>query len=96
MCRQRKTKCDNQRPACGFCVAAGGECIYPDADTTKFDRASQAILDRIGVMEANILDELKNLESGGTVNGADEIDKANYFQANGKTLNYIILYGVNR
>lgn len=81
MCR---TKCDNQRPACGFCVAAGGECIYPDADTTKFDRASQAILDRIRVMEANILDGLKNLKSGETANGAVDNSKANYLQTNGR------------
>lgn len=29
-CRVRKTKCDNVRPACGFCQRNGGLCTYPD------------------------------------------------------------------
>ncbi|UQC79176.1 vegetative cell wall protein gp1 [Colletotrichum lupini] len=29
-CRVRKTKCDNVRPACGFCQRNGGQCTYPD------------------------------------------------------------------
>lgn len=28
ICRARKTKCDNQRPACGFCQQSGSQCIY--------------------------------------------------------------------
>ncbi|KAH9208480.1 hypothetical protein DL95DRAFT_345425 [Leptodontidium sp. 2 PMI_412] len=27
-CRARKTKCDNQRPACGFCIGVGAQCLY--------------------------------------------------------------------
>jgi hypothetical protein len=27
-CRNRKVKCDNGRPACGFCVSGGVECVY--------------------------------------------------------------------
>lgn len=27
-CRARKTKCDNQRPSCGFCAGVGAECQY--------------------------------------------------------------------
>ncbi|KAL1960921.1 hypothetical protein VTO42DRAFT_5905 [Malbranchea cinnamomea] len=61
VCRARKTKCDNRRPACGFCVSAGGECIYPESDTSKFDRASLAILDRISQLESTVLQELRQL-----------------------------------
>ncbi|KZL84807.1 vegetative cell wall protein gp1 [Colletotrichum incanum] len=48
-CRVRKTKCDNVRPACGFCQRNGGHCTYPDTsnDFSTFDPASLAILDRI-------------------------------------------------
>ncbi|KAF5501129.1 Echinocandin B biosynthetic cluster transcription factor ecdB [Colletotrichum siamense] len=48
-CRVRKTKCDNVRPACGFCQRNGGLCTYPDTtnDFSTFDPASLAILDRI-------------------------------------------------
>lgn len=27
-CRNRKTKCDNQRPTCGYCAKTGGSCSY--------------------------------------------------------------------
>ncbi|KAK1517164.1 vegetative cell wall protein gp1 [Colletotrichum costaricense] len=48
-CRVRKTKCDNVRPACGFCQRNGGQCTYPDTsnDFSTFDPASLAILDRL-------------------------------------------------
>jgi hypothetical protein len=31
-CRIRRTKCDNERPACSSCIDLGAECIYSDAD----------------------------------------------------------------
>ncbi|KAJ2902733.1 hypothetical protein MKZ38_000159 [Zalerion maritima] len=49
-CRQRKTKCDNVRPRCGFCQGSGAQCVYTGAngnDYSAFDPASLAILDRI-------------------------------------------------
>ncbi|KAJ9143827.1 C6 zinc finger domain containing protein [Pleurostoma richardsiae] len=57
VCRARKTKCDNQRPVCGFCVATGGACKYPDdaaSDHSKLDRGSLAILQRLAEVEHNI------------------------------------------
>jgi hypothetical protein len=30
LCRGRKTKCDNARPACSFCVSVGAACVYRD------------------------------------------------------------------
>lgn len=29
-CRLRKTKCNNERPVCGFCQTLGGVCDYED------------------------------------------------------------------
>ncbi|EXJ77958.1 hypothetical protein A1O3_09117 [Capronia epimyces CBS 606.96] len=49
VCRGRKTKCDNGRPSCGFCLQNGAQCVYPD-DTnnySSYDPASLAILDRV-------------------------------------------------
>lgn len=30
LCRARKTKCDNGRPTCGYCVFQGARCVYAD------------------------------------------------------------------
>ncbi|KAF4342399.1 vegetative cell wall gp1 [Fusarium beomiforme] len=50
-CRLRKTKCDNVRPACGFCSRNGAQCVYPgsgtDSDYSSYDPASLTILDRL-------------------------------------------------
>ena len=57
VCRARKTKCDNQRPICGFCRTTNGACGYPDdtaADFSKLDRGSLAILQRISEMEQTL------------------------------------------
>lgn len=35
-CRLRKTKCDNVRPACGFCSNNGAQCIYPGPETSDY------------------------------------------------------------
>lgn len=31
-CRSRKKKCDEQRPACGYCGPRGIECVYPKVE----------------------------------------------------------------
>nr|RBQ96218.1 hypothetical protein FVER53263_13302 [Fusarium verticillioides] len=54
VCRARRTKCDQQRPACSFCVKAGVQCVFePDTNVT-FDQASLAILDRLDRLERKI------------------------------------------
>jgi hypothetical protein len=35
ICRARKTKCDNERPNCGNCVALGVDCSYNEAPAAK-------------------------------------------------------------
>ncbi|KAL3492150.1 hypothetical protein BJX62DRAFT_236587 [Aspergillus germanicus] len=58
VCRARKTKCDNNRPVCGFCLATGGHCQYAEdegTDHSKLDRGSLAILQRLAEMEQTLL-----------------------------------------
>ncbi|KAH6662239.1 hypothetical protein B0J14DRAFT_662819 [Halenospora varia] len=50
-CRKRRTKCDNEQPACGSCVGLGIECFYDEKDKSTFDAASLAILRRLDDLE---------------------------------------------
>lgn len=56
LCRHRKTKCDNARPACGFCSSLHVSCVYGDdsTDLTSYDSASLAIIDRLDRLEKSI------------------------------------------
>jgi hypothetical protein len=48
---------DNERPCCGFCRSSGITCQYITAsDTSTFDAASLAILDRLSVVESLLRD----------------------------------------
>jgi hypothetical protein len=58
ICRSRKTKCDNQRPECGFCAATGGDCRYADSDPSQFDRATLALLQRLGDLESGLVSHI--------------------------------------
>lgn len=55
VCRSRKTKCDNQRPRCGFCVSNGGNCSYVDSDPSQLDRSTLTILERISQLETSLI-----------------------------------------
>ncbi|CAG9983799.1 unnamed protein product [Clonostachys byssicola] len=54
LCRVRKTKCDNARPACGSCVQHKAECVYGSSTEAKipFDAASEEILSRLSVIQS--------------------------------------------
>ncbi|KAG4439842.1 hypothetical protein IFR05_004691 [Cadophora sp. M221] len=52
VCRARRTKCDNKRPACGFCEKAGTTCTWAPQDLSSFDPASLAILERFDRLES--------------------------------------------
>lgn len=60
VCRARRTKCDQQRPSCSFCLSIGAECTFQPADHSTFDQASLAIIDRLERMEQK-LDGLPHL-----------------------------------
>ncbi|KAK7423541.1 Zcf27p [Neonectria punicea] len=51
VCRARKTKCDNQKPACSYCVSVGAACIQSPVDLSAFDPASLKILERLDDLE---------------------------------------------
>ncbi|KAM0258479.1 hypothetical protein ACHAQJ_003818 [Trichoderma viride] len=51
VCRARKTKCDNKKPACSYCISVGATCIQSPVDLSSFDPASLKILDRIDELE---------------------------------------------
>ncbi|ANB15425.1 hypothetical protein AWJ20_3052 [Sugiyamaella lignohabitans] len=73
ICRLRKTKCDNERPTCGFCAKVGRFCVYDDmsVDQSKFDPASLAILGRVGtaINQLNAISARLGIRPDG-VNGA--------------------------
>ncbi|KAH0563167.1 hypothetical protein GP486_002264 [Trichoglossum hirsutum] len=56
-CRQRKAKCDEGRPSCGFCKEAGLACVYREVPPPKQDRTLLQILDRLTRIEAKLPDK---------------------------------------
>ncbi|KAL2829440.1 C6 zinc finger domain protein [Aspergillus cavernicola] len=51
VCRARRTKCDNKKPSCSFCLTVGARCIQASVDLSSFDPASLKILDRLSEIE---------------------------------------------
>ncbi|KAJ6012407.1 hypothetical protein N7522_002762 [Penicillium canescens] len=64
-CRQRKTKCDGQRPTCGQCVKCNHQCSYEDVKRPKDFGTSQENDDASD-------DSSMSLRS---LNGIDEVDE---------------------
>src|SRR5690242_13646346 len=56
VCRARRTKCDNAKPACSFCVKVGANCIQAPVDLSSFDPASLQILSRLEDLEQLVRD----------------------------------------
>ncbi|CAH0045643.1 unnamed protein product [Clonostachys solani] len=54
LCRVRKTKCDNARPACGSCVQHKAKCVYGSSSEANlpFDAASEEILSRLSAIQS--------------------------------------------
>ncbi|KAI5466213.1 hypothetical protein BGZ63DRAFT_347795 [Mariannaea sp. PMI_226] len=53
-CRNRKQRCDEQRPKCGTCQKFKLECRYREPQPTKKDRTLVEILDRLKTVESKI------------------------------------------
>ncbi|KAF4458225.1 hypothetical protein FALBO_15042 [Fusarium albosuccineum] len=51
VCRARKTKCDNRKPTCSYCLSVGATCIQSPVDLSAFDPASLKILERLDELE---------------------------------------------
>ncbi|KAI7772571.1 hypothetical protein LZL87_005296 [Fusarium oxysporum] len=58
-CRVRKTKCDNVRPTCGFCVRHRAKCIYLDADSEMGDEGVEDAVSNRQILVR--LDEIKEI-----------------------------------
>lgn len=56
VCRARKTKCDNKKPSCSYCLSVGATCIQSPVDLSSFDPASLKILDRLDDLEKLLRD----------------------------------------
>lgn len=52
VCRARRTKCDNLKPSCSFCLKTGAQCIHSTVDLSSFDPASLQILSRLDDLES--------------------------------------------
>ncbi|KAK3058886.1 hypothetical protein LTR09_000451 [Extremus antarcticus] len=50
-CRNRKSKCDEQRPKCGLCTRLNVECSYREPMPTKKDKTMVHILDTLTRLE---------------------------------------------
>ncbi|GFF56926.1 oleate-activated transcription factor 1 [Aspergillus udagawae] len=55
VCRARRTKCDNLKPSCSFCLKVGAKCIQSPVDLSSYDPASIKILERLDEIEQHIL-----------------------------------------
>ncbi|KIM92758.1 hypothetical protein OIDMADRAFT_173784 [Oidiodendron maius Zn] len=53
-CRERKQKCDEERPKCGLCQRRMRECRYSEPQPTKRDRTLVDILSRLDSLESKI------------------------------------------
>lgn len=51
VCRARKTKCDNRKPSCSYCLSVGAACNQSPVDLSAFDPASLKILERLDDLE---------------------------------------------
>jgi hypothetical protein len=66
LCRERKTRCDNRRPSCGYCRLHGATCHYPDgsrdstlqSDENSSEVSNGTILGRVNEVLA-LLEQLK-------------------------------------
>ncbi|KAF7114223.1 hypothetical protein CNMCM5793_007801 [Aspergillus hiratsukae] len=55
VCRARRTKCDNLKPSCSFCLKVGAKCVQSPVDFSSYDPASLRILERLDEIEQHIL-----------------------------------------
>lgn len=56
LCRSRKTRCDEDRPRCGYCRTMNLECTYQVPRATKRDQSMTVAINAIRRLEAKIED----------------------------------------
>ncbi|KAK6530702.1 hypothetical protein TWF281_007541 [Arthrobotrys megalospora] len=80
VCRARRTKCDNLKPSCSFCLKVGAKCIQSPTDLSSFDPASLRILERLDDLEQLLRDKSTvspNIESRESGNKQDAYSPIN-------------------
>ncbi|KAF7554980.1 hypothetical protein G7Z17_g2502 [Cylindrodendrum hubeiense] len=60
VCRARKTKCDNRKPSCSYCLSVGAACNQSPVDLSAFDPASLKILERLDDLERLMKESPRN------------------------------------
>ncbi|KAF2477145.1 uncharacterized protein BDR25DRAFT_276870 [Lindgomyces ingoldianus] len=55
-CRLRKTRCDEDRPRCGYCKANNVPCKYPEPRLTKKDQSMSVAINAIRRLEGKVED----------------------------------------
>ncbi|KAM5350729.1 hypothetical protein ACJ41O_007234 [Fusarium nematophilum] len=82
VCRARKTKCDNRKPSCSYCLSVGATCIQSPVDLSAFDPASLKILERLDELERLIKEPKEEgrgvADSGGGVLGVDLVSGSHH------------------
>lgn len=73
VCRARKTKCDNQKPTCSYCLSVGAKCIQSPVDLSAFDPASLKILERLDELES-LIKEPWNAAQGGGIDSPGDLE----------------------
>ncbi|KAJ5658996.1 hypothetical protein N7507_005447 [Penicillium longicatenatum] len=58
-CRQRKTKCDGKRPACGQCIYHNNRCVYEEVKRIRDENKIKSLTNRVEKYEKT----LRNVES---------------------------------
>jgi hypothetical protein len=76
VCRARRTKCDNLKPSCSFCLKVGATCIQSPTDLSSFDPASLKILERLDSLESLV----KSLSLHGDGDDASSLRKTRVVQ----------------
>ncbi|KIL88615.1 hypothetical protein FAVG1_07862 [Fusarium avenaceum] len=72
VCRARKTKCDNQKPSCSYCLSTGATCIQSPIDLSSFDPASLKILERLDELEKLIREPRNDTPAHAVVQADDQ------------------------
>ncbi|KAG2416184.1 hypothetical protein HFD88_007377 [Aspergillus terreus] len=67
VCRARRTKCDNRKPSCSFCLKVGAQCIQSAVDLSSFDPASIKILEQLGELKGAVEKCQSAIETLGSV-----------------------------
>ncbi|UKZ79186.1 hypothetical protein TrVFT333_006936 [Trichoderma virens FT-333] len=71
VCRARRTKCDNKKPACSFCEKTGAKCVTEPSDYSAFDPASLKILERLDRIESLLESQSRDKPDGFPRQGDD-------------------------